>query len=312
MTEQTSSSAQAGAGILAGLSNELAEAVARAGQHVVRVDARRRVPASGIIWAADGVIVTADHVVETDEGIKVGLPDGREVGARLVGRDPGTDLAVLRAEATELSPATFVELAEVRVGGLALAIGRPGAGGPMATLGVVSALAGPWRTWRGGLIESLIQTDVTLYPGFSGGALVDATGRVAGLNTSILARGASVAVPAETIRRVVQALLTQGRVRRGYLGVSTQPVAIPTAIAQRLGLSQGSGLLLVGVEPNGPADQGGLLLGDVLVALADQVVRDADDLQALLGSDRVGHATKVRIIRGGESRELTVTIGERQ
>ena len=257
-------------------------------------------------------MVTADHVVEVEEGITVGLPDGREVSARLVGRDPGTDLAVLRVDATGLAAATLAETADVKVGNLVLAVGRPGESGPMATLGVVSARTGPWRTWRGGLLESLIQTDVTLYPGFSGGPLIDAAGRVVGLNTSILARGASVAVPTDAIQRVVQALLTQGRVRRGYLGVSTQPVALPSGLVQHLGLGQDRGLLIVGVEQHGPADRGGLMLGDVIVAMADQPIRDADDLQALLGPDRVGAATKVRVARGGESRDLTVTVGERQ
>lgn len=302
---------RAGGSFLQGLSNDLADVVERAGRQVVRVNARRRVPGSGILWSPDGVVVTADHVVEVEEGITIGLPEGQEVPAQLVARDPGTDLAVLRAQ---LSGRTAVELAEpssVKVGNLVLALGRPGEEGPMATIGIVSALTGPWRTRRGGVLEQLIQTDVTLYPGFSGGPLVDASGRVIGLNSSLLGRGASVAIPVETVQRVVQALLTQGRVRRGYLGVSSQPVTLPPGLVQGLGLGQRAGLLVVGVEPKGPADKAGLMLGDLLVGLAGQPVQNAEDLQGLLGPERVGQKTQVRVIRGGQLRDIAVTIGER-
>ncbi len=298
--------------MLVGLSADLAGAVARASRYVVRVNARRRQPASGILWSSDGVIVTADHVLETDEGIAVGLPDGGEVQAQIVGRDPGTDLALLRAQASGLAGADLADPGSVKVGNLVLAVARPSAGEPMATIGIVSSLTGPWRTWRGGLLERLIQTDVTLYPGFSGGALVDAAGRVAGLNTSLLARGVSAALPVDTIQRVAQAILTQGRVRRGYLGVSTQSVGLPQALAQGLGLSQQMGLLVVGVEPGGPAERGGVMLGDLLIGLAGQAVQNADELQSQLSPDRVGQPTPVRVIRGGQLRDLTVTIGERK
>lgn len=304
--------ADTGNGLLVGLSADLAGAVARASRYVVRVNARRRQPASGILWSSDGVIVTADHVLETDEGIAVGLPDGGEVQAQIVGRDPGTDLALLRAQASGLAGADLADPGSVKVGNLVLAVARPSAGEPMATIGIVSSLTGPWRTWRGGLLERLIQTDVTLYPGFSGGALVDASGRVAGLNTSLLARGVSAALPVDTIQRVAQAILTQGRVRRGYLGVSTQSVGLPQALAQGLGLSQQMGLLVVGVEPGGPAERGGVMLGDLLIGLAGQAVQNADELQSQLSPDRVGQPTPVRVIRGGQLRDLTVTIGERK
>ena len=298
-------------GFLVGLSNDLADAVARAGQYVVRVNGRRRQPASGILLSQDGVVVTADHVIETDEGITVGLPDGKTVPAQMAGRDPGTDLAILRVQASGLVAAEMANPAEVRVGNLILAVGRPGEGDPMASIGIVSAITGPWRTWRGGMLEKLIQTDVTLYPGFSGGALVDANGKVAGLNTSLLARGISAALPVDTLQRVAQAILTQGRVKRGYLGVSTQAVAIPAAL-QGLGLTQKSGLLVVSVEPGGPAEKGGVMLGDLLVGLAGQPVEDTDDLQAMLGGDRVGQAVPVRMVRGGQIKDLSVTIGERR
>ncbi|MBI4498833.1 MAG: trypsin-like peptidase domain-containing protein [Chloroflexi bacterium] len=302
---------QAGAtGVLAGLSDELAGAVERAAAAVVRVDARRRLSASGIIWEATGLVVTADHVLEREEDITVGLADGRDLAATIVGRDPGTDLALLRVEAQGLAAAAPGPAP--RVGHLVLALGRPGPGGPMATAGIVSALGGPARTWRGSRLEGFIRTDAVLYPGFSGGPLVDVTGRVLGLNSSHLAQGMSLAIPVESVARIVAALLQTGRVRRGFLGITSQPVLLPIGLRRRLDLDQETGLLVVGVEPDGPADRGGMLLGDVLVGLAGAPVRDTDDLQRLLTGERIGQPTPVRVIRGGEVRDLTITVGERR
>jgi S1-C subfamily serine protease len=298
-------------GPLVEFSDGLAGAVERAGRSVVRVDARRRQSASGVVWTADGLIVTADHVVERDEDLTVGLADGRKVGASIVGRDPGTDLALLRVQATGL-PAVEHGAAP-KVGHLALVVGRPG--DDLATsIGVVSALGGPVRTWRGGRLESFIRTDATFYPGFSGGPLVDLAGRMIGLATSRFGQGegAGLAIPLETITRVTTSLQSHGRVRRGFLGLSSQPVGLPETLRQGLGLEQESGLLVVGVEKDGPAERGGLMIGDILVALAGESVRDTDDLRSLLGPERVGQAATARIVRGGEARDLTVTVGERR
>jgi S1-C subfamily serine protease len=301
---------QAG-GLLAGFSDELANAVERAARHVVTVRARRRMPSSGIAWPGEGLIVTADHAVEVDEGLTIGLPDGASAPADLVGRDQGTDLALLRVRDGRLDPAETAGEPEVRVGSLVLALGRPGDEGPMATVGIVSALAGPWRNRRGGMIDRLVQTDVTMYPGFSGGPLVDAWGRVVGMNSSHLAGGVSMAVPSSLIGSVVQALLSQGRVKRGYLGLRTQTVGLPADLVQRHGLSQQSGLMVVRVEPGGPAEAAGMILGDVLVALEGQPVRDADELQGMLRPDRVGASVLARVIRGGEEKEVGITVSER-
>ena len=294
--------------VLSSLSDALAATVEASGPSVVKVDARDRLSASGIVWSADGVVVTAHHVVERDDDIGVGLPDGRTVAASLVGRDPSTDLAVLRAEAGSLTPPTWSDAGSARVGHLVLAVGRPGHKA-MATLGIISALGKGWRTPAGGQVDRYVQTDVVMYPGFSGGPLVDANGQVLGLNTSALLRGVSLAVPATTLRRVVETLLAHGRVRRGYLGVGAQPVRLPAALAQQLG--QETGLLLVSVEPGGPAEQGGLLLGDTIVALDKQPVVHMDNLLDGLSGERVGVAAPVRVVRGGQVQDLTVVIGER-
>ncbi|HZU06041.1 MAG TPA: trypsin-like peptidase domain-containing protein [Chloroflexota bacterium] len=299
------------AGLLAQLSEDLARAVELAGQAVVAVKARRRIPGSGVLWTPPGVVVTADHVLEREEDILVTTADGRELPAAVVGRDPSTDLAVLRVAANGLAPATLGDSATVRVGHFVLALGRAGPGAPSASIGIVSAIGGPWRSRRGIVVEGYLRTDLTLYPGFSGGPLVDALGRVIGINTSLLAQGQGMALPLPTVQRVVEALLTQGRIRRGFLGISTQPVLLPAALARRLGLTQESGLLVLATEPQGPADRAGLLIGDIVVGLAGQPVRSTDDLLALLGPERVGTVQEVHVVRGGELHRLTVTIGER-
>jgi S1-C subfamily serine protease len=295
--------------VLQNLSNELAQTVDTAGASIVRVEARRRQSATGVVWSADGLIVTTHHVVERDDNIKVGLPDGRSVNATLVGRDPSTDIAVLRAEASGLTPAVWAENGSVKVGHLVLAIGRPEQG-LQATLGIISALGESWRTGAGGHIDQYIQTDVIMYPGFSGGPLVSAGGQIIGLNTSAMMRDSAITIPAATLKRVAGALTQHGKVRRGYLGLSAQPVRLPDAIAQSA--AQPTGLLLMTVEPGSPADKGGLMLGDTVLALDNQKVGQMDDLMALLTGDRVGQNVPVRVLRGGQVHELSVTVGERQ
>ena len=295
--------------VFAELSDALANIVATAGAGVVRVEGRQRIPATGIVWSADGLIVTAHHVVSRDDNIQIGLPDGRTVSAALVGRDPSTDTAVLRAEATGLTPLAESNKQELGVGNLVLALGRPGKT-VQATLGIVSALGDSWRTRMGGQIDRYLQTDVVMYPGFSGGPLVDAHGRLAGMNTSALLGGVSLAIPTATLARVADALVSDGRMKRGYLGVSTQRVKLPNDLREQLG--QKSGLLIVSAEPDSPASAAGLALGDTIVTLDGEKVRDHDDLLALLSGDRVGTAVPVGIIRGGQVQQMQITIGERE
>ncbi len=290
------------------LSDELAALVRTAGESVVRVGARPHFGASGIIWSADGVIVTADHVIEREDRIEVGLPDGRTVGARLVGRDPSTDLAVLRSEASGLKPARIGGVENLRVGHIVVAVARPGRE-LQATLGIVSALGGSWRALPGGQLDNYLQTDVAMYPGFSGGALVGADGSVVGLNTSALARGVSVAVPTNTLSRVVETLLAHGRIRRAYLGIASQPVRLPDAVRERVGRAMG--LIVVSVETGSPADRAGLTVGDVIIAVGDQPVSRPDELLAQLTADRIGQPLTLRVLRGGQPAELTVIPAER-
>ena len=289
------------------ISDALASAVQAAGPAVLRIEARRRLPASGIAWSADGLVATAHHVVQRDEEIHVGLPDGSRVPATLVGRDPTTDLALLKVEHA-LEPAAWNSGESLAVGHLALALGRPGRT-VQATMGIVSAVGGAWRTAAGGPVDRYLATDVVMYPGFSGGPLIDASGRILGLTTSALARGTSLALPADTVRRVADELLAHGHVRRGYLGVGVQVVRLPDDVASAV--ERKTGLLVVSVEPDGPAAKAGLSLGDTLLAVDGSPVRQVDDLLDALGGDTVGRSVPLEILRAGERVERAVNVAVR-
>jgi S1-C subfamily serine protease len=294
--------------VLSELSNALAATIDSAGPGIVRVDARRRLPATGIVWSDDGIVVTTHHVVRRDENIRVGLADGEEVSASLIGRDPTTDVAILQVKAQGLAPFVESNKKELAVGHLALALGRPGKT-VQATLGIVSALGDSWRTRMGGQIDRYVQTDVVMYPGFSGGPLLDANGHLIGMNSSAVIPGISLAIPSSTLYRVADAIQAHGRVKSGYLGVSSQQARIPQNLEETLG--QKTGLLVVSVEPGSPAENAGLSLGDTIVGLADSAVGSHDNLLALLTSDRVGKAVPVKILRGGQVQTVDVVIGER-
>ena len=295
--------------VLQQLSDALAGAVEATSPGIVRVEGRRRLPGTGIVWSADGVIVTAHHIIERNENIRVGLHDGDTRPATLVGRDPNTDLAVLRVEGG-LTPPNWADNDDLKVGHLVLALGRPGEA-VQATLGVVSALHNEHRGRRKRRsAENLIQTDVLMYPGFSGGPLVDAGGVVRGLNTSGLSRSSSLAIPAATVRGVVEALLSHGKVRRGYLGIGAQPIRLAAAISEQAG--QEIGLMLVSVEAGSPAEQAGLMQGDILIGVDGEPVQVIDELLTSLGSDKVGDAVTVRIVRGGQIQDVSVTVAERE
>ena len=283
---------------LMALSDELAGAVERAAPFVVAVNGRTRIPSSGVLWRA-GVVVTAEHSLKRDDDLSVVLPDGRKVSAELAGRDPGTDLAVLKVEGAASSGLAAAE--SVKTGNLVLAIGRSPDVGVSATMGVVSAVGGPWSTWRGGRLDQYIRLDVSIYPGSSGGAVVDTGGRLVGLATSALSRTAGVAIPTATVERVAAELLSKGRIARGYLGVGLQPVQLKTS----------GGLIVLTAEAGGPADRAGVLVGDVLVAIDGRATEDVRDLQAALGSDSVGKTVKATLVRGGQTTEIPIVVGER-
>ena len=284
---------------LSSFSADLADLVEGAGQVAVGIEARHRIGSSGFLWRP-GVIVTADHAVRRDEDIPVILPDGRRASAELAGRDPGTDIAVLRVQGGSAPPLEASRA--LRAGDLVVAVGRhePGV---LASLGMVGTAGGPWKTWRGGYVDSLLRLDMGAYPRASGSALIDSGGRFAGMLTTGLTRTAPVAIPAATIDRVAAELLEHGRVARGYLGVGLQPIPLPR--------EQRTGVIVLSVEPDGPAERAGIFVGDIIVEINGQPVTDTDDVQtALRGS--IGKVLPVVILRGGAPATVSVTVGERK
>ncbi len=305
----SSSSAEMSSALLA-LSNNLADVVEQAGRSVVIVNGRSRMSSSGVHWR-QGIIVTADETIKRSEDITITLPDGRTLPATLVGRDPSTDIAILKLQDIELPVAEIGEASLLKVGHMVLAVGRSSESGLSASMGVVSALGGSWRSSYGGLIDQFVRLDLNLYPSIEGGPLVEATGRVVGITVSG-PRRTVLSIPASTINRVVDQLLSKGHIARGYLGLGMQPVRLPETLKNTLNLSSVGGVIVVNVESDGPADKSGMLIGDVLVAIDGTPVSDTGDIQAMLGSHSVGKILNVQIVRGGTLVEVALTVGERQ
>ena len=314
---------------LQAFSDALANAVSHVAPSIVAIHARRRIPASGVVWRS-GYVIASDHTIRRERDITVTLEDGRQVAATLVGRDASTDLALLKIadDSVPVAPrAANSGATALRPGHIVLAVGRPGEK-VTATLGTVHTVGSEWRTWQGGQISELVRVDIAVHDGFSGSALVDTNGNVVGINSSILTRGAHsssivegisnavfartapAVIPVATVDRVVDQLLSGGRVPRGWLGVGTQPVRLPERVRADAGLSQEVGLLLVGVASDSPAERAGMFVGDTLVSLAGTPTREADDVLAILGPDTVNRTLTARIVRAGAVIELPVLIGE--
>jgi S1-C subfamily serine protease len=291
------------------LSELLATTVEKAAGGVVQVSARRGTGSSGVVWSADGVIIAADHNIEREEDITVGLADGSTVPAKLAGRDPGTDVAVLRVEASGLAVPEWSDLSGLKVGHLVLNLLRPGRS-IRALLGIVGALGREeWRTPAGGRLDLYLQAAVDIQKGSSGSLLVDVEGRALGLGTAGLLRGHLLAIPPTTLKRVVEALLAHGRIPRGYLGLALVPVRLPASVEEAAG--QPVGLMVAGVQPGTTAETAGVLLGDILISLDGEAVTDLGQLHALLSGERIGKESTLRLVRAGEVREIRVTIGSR-
>ena len=283
---------------LIAFSDHAARLVATVAGATVSVQAGRRVRSSGIHWRS-GVIVTAEEVLEADDDIKVTLPDGRQVPASLAGRDPTTDVAVLRFQPDGLPVAPTADSASLRAGHVVMAVGSHAAA-PVANLGIVSHVGGAWQSMRGGTIDALLRLDLRLSPAAEGGALVDTQGRVLGMVVSG-PRGRVLAIPTATIDRAVDLLLAKGYVGRGYLGAGLQP----------LRKGQGGGILVVSVDPEGPAARAGLLVGDIVTAWNAGPITRVREVIHRLGHDSAGSSVDLALSRGGAPAALKVMIGER-
>jgi S1-C subfamily serine protease len=293
--------------LLSTISNQMADAVERISPALVLVNGRQGRPASGIVYTQN-LVLTADHVLEREENLTIETHDQRTLPAQFAGRDLATDLAVLRVADLGLNPAV-ASTETARVGQLVLAVGRSANEGPMASVGIVSAVGGPLRMARGATLERYIRTDAIPYPGFSGGPLIDTQGAVLGITTTGLVNSATLAIPAATAWGIAETLAQQGFIKRGYLGISSQLVQLPEA--QRAGRTEEYGLLIVQVDEDSPAQKGGLMLGDILITLDKQPLKDAEDLRSLLTGDRVGKTIPLEVIRGGKHQTLQVTVGQR-
>jgi S1-C subfamily serine protease len=296
--------------ILETISNEFASAAEKAGSSVVAVDARRWMPTSGIEWNK-GVVVTVHHGVQRDEDIKVLLGGGRVVSAKLAGRDPSTDIAVLRIEEGSPGAPDLGDSTSLRLGHLVLALGRTRRGDLVASSGIIGGIGGEWRNRRGGNLDQHIRLDLALYPGFSGGPLLNARGEVVGINTRGPGQGRAVTVPVATVNRVVEELLKTGHIARPYLGIAMQPVEVPENMRSKLPAETRAGLLVVHIENGGPAEKAGLFLGDVLFEVAGKTVEHVDAIQDSLATAKVGDALRVRILRAGEIKPVSITLGDR-
>jgi len=298
------------ANVLANFSNDLAAAVARVASGVVSVQGRPRIGTSGIVWRK-GFILTSYEGIRSEDPIHVLFADGRVAEAHLRGRDAGTDLALLEADTADAAPLEFAADKALQAGQVVLAVGRTSNTGPIASLGIVSGVSGEWQTWRGGRLNPFVRLDVSVYPTSSGGAAVDATGNLIGLVSTGLSRSSVLAVTRSTVDRVAQQLQDKGYVARGFLGIALQPVLLPAHLKQQLKLEHESGILLLGVEQEGPAGKAGLTVGDILLDADGRAITDPEILAEVLDNTAIGSVARFRIARGGTLREVEIHVGER-
>lgn len=295
---------------LSELSSQLASAVETASRSIVAIHARRRIPSSGIIWR-DGIVVSASHTVRSDGEIPVTLPNGESARATIAGRDSATDLIVLRINGTDKAKAAArADSSALRVGSLVLAVGRPGRN-VSASFGIISAVGEGWRTWQGARIDRVLRLDLAVYDGFSGGPLVDGGGAILGINNSALARGTPLALPAQAVDRVVDELLERGHVRRPFIGVAVQPVALSAAVTKQHQLEDDGGLLIVSIADDSPAEKAGVLLGDVLLDAAGKRLARPDDLLDALSATTHGASLTLKVLRGGVVKSVSITPTDR-
>ena len=291
-------------------SRQLAATVEKAAPAVVAVRTQRMATASGILYR-DGLVLTADHAIQGHEVQAVVLSDGSTQPAHVLGRDAGTDVAVLKLTNAITAPALALN-GGLAAGHLALAVGRNAGMGPQAAMGIVSLVGGAWRTMRGGSVDQLIRLDLALHPAQSGGAVVDASGGLIGMATRGLSRSGGLAIPVSTLNRVLDAVISRGRVVRGYLGVGLQPVPLPAHLTKHLGREQQQGLIVVSVEPQSPAEHSGVLLGDVLTALNGEPIDDAAAVLVHLDADSPGRTLEWQVLRGGRVEMVSVKVGEKE
>jgi len=292
------------------ISKALADATEKAAAHTVAVHGEARGSSSGVIWRA-GLVVTAEHALRRNEEIQVTLPDGRVASAKLQGRDPSTDLALLHCEEARSAPLVLADAGEWKPGLLTLVVGRTRVSGPVAALGVVSLVAKERRLWGGAVIAPYVRLDVALQHIAVGGAVLGASGEVAGMATPKFSPAGALALPAATVNRVVDALLAEGHIPRGYWGVGLQPIRLPESLRETLGRREKTAAMVLEVEPGGPAANAGVMIGDILMGVEGKPVARLEDVQAHLLGEQIGKAVTAEFLRGGQRHEVKIQIAER-
>lgn len=291
--------------ILKSLSDATAEVIGKVSPSVVTVDCGMG-RGSGIVWSPDGYIVTCNHVVHGHSVVKVGLRGDRMVEAQVIGQDPYSDVALLKIEGQGLPPVEPGDSGNLNVGQFVIALANPFNRKPSATTGIVTSVGGSIRSWRGMTIEDVVVTDARLSPGYSGGPLIDVSGKMVGLSAAyVWSRG--IAIPVNSVKKIVDGLVHGGRVRRGYLGIISNTIPLPEEIAMQTEISQDRGVLVLSVEADSPAKRAGLALGDVIIRFDEKPVTDVNELPRLLTEEVVGKKAKLVILRAEKMTELTIT-----
>jgi len=292
------------------LSKEISSTIDKAGKSVVAVDGRSGHTSSGIVWRPD-IVLTAAHTIRHETGIRVILGPESSVHAKLAGSDRGSDIALLKlVQEIDAPPAQLSNPTPLAIGDFTVAIARTRRGHIVASSGIISGLMGEWSVART-RIDQFIRPDLNLYPGFSGGVLVAADGTFLGLNTSGLLRGKPITIPSSTLTRIAEEIAAKGHVAQPYIGLVMQPVEIPATLQQKAGVNTASGLLVMHVEPGGPADGAGVLLGDILIYVDGNTLDDLDDIHQALSRKTIGQDLKVSYLRGGQKIEISFGVGER-
>jgi S1-C subfamily serine protease len=294
---------------LSGISQAVADLVHRTASGVVAVKAAPYRVVSGILLR-DNLIAVADHALKREDGVPVHTAAGEDSTAAILGRDPSVDLAILKTDNLRSEPLNVADVTALKPGMLAVVVGRTVDVGPTASLGILGAVGPSRRTWRGGTLDHFIRLDVNLYPSQTGAAVVTADGNLIGMATGALLRHSAVALPVATLQRVADELVKEGRIRHGYLGVGLQPVAIQ-GLKKKVENMPATGLIVLSVEPDSPADQAGLQIGDILIAIAGKPATDVEELQTALRGDVVGRTVPAQLLRAGEPLQFEVTVAER-
>jgi S1-C subfamily serine protease len=287
-------------------SQNIADIVENVGKSIVAINGQK-FPCSGIYWR-EGIIVTSEENIKRTQNITAILPNGETTPVTLLGRDPSTDIAVFQTDIS-LPIAPIDSECQLKIGHLAIAVGRDAQRGLFASQGVISMVGDAWRSSLGGSIDRFIRLDISFYPGSGGSASVNAAGQVVGFNTTGPRRSV-LTIPASTVNRIVERLLTTGQLNRGYLGLAMQPVYLPDSLVTELSLQHQQGLMVVNVEAQAPAERAGIILGDILVKIEDTPIVRLRDIQAYLEPQNVGKTIQIQLIRAGSLQNVSLTIGD--